>query len=205
MGDLDLTDGTVTVVGKGDKQRRVPCTSAAAESISAWLGGSRQMLVTEETPAEAVFLNRKGKRLGTRDVRRIVDRRSASPAHPHALRHTFATHLLDGGADLRVVQELLGHASLSTDSGLHSCQQGAASRRPRRHSSQGLGGRVTTQDQTATTRLWTEYKSSADRAVARSADRPVLAAGQVRRRAVWRSGCPRTSSRPTWSATASSG
>jgi integrase/recombinase XerC len=113
-GDLDLVDRTVTVVGKGNKQRRIPMHERCGDSISAWLVAPRQVLVTEATPADAVFLNRRGARLGTRDVRRIVDRRSPAPAHPHALRHTFATHLLDGGADLRVVQELLGHASLST-------------------------------------------------------------------------------------------
>src|SRR4029078_10673571 len=62
----------------------------------------------------ALFVNERGKRMTPRDVRRIIDRRSASPTHPHALRHTFANHLLDNGADLRVVQELLGHRDVAT-------------------------------------------------------------------------------------------
>jgi integrase/recombinase XerC len=112
--DLDLPAGAITVWGKGSKQRRVPITAPAAEALAAWLQRGRVELVSGETPVDAVFLNARGRRLGPRDVRRILDRRSAAPTHPHALRHTFATHLLDGGADLRVVQELLGHADLST-------------------------------------------------------------------------------------------
>ena len=109
--DIDLRGRTVTVLGKGNKQRRVPIHDAAVDALRAWFEDGRDAL---EGPAEAAFVNRRGARLGPRDVRRILDRRSASPTHPHALRHTYATHLLDGGADLRVVQELLGHASLAT-------------------------------------------------------------------------------------------
>ncbi len=110
-GDADLRGRSVTVLGKGGKQRRVPIHDTAVAALRAWLEGGRDEV---DGPAEAVFVNRRGARLGPRDVRRILDRRAASPTHPHALRHTYATHLLDGGADLRVVQELLGHASLAT-------------------------------------------------------------------------------------------
>ena len=112
--DLDLPAGAITVWGKGSKQRRVPITAPSAEALVAWLQRGRAALVSDETPPDAVFLNARGRRLSRRDVQRVIDRRAASPTHPHALRHTFATHLLDGGADLRVVQELLGHADLST-------------------------------------------------------------------------------------------
>ena len=114
VGDVDRRKKTVTVVGKGDRQRRVPMHDRCVEALEAWLGLGRPELHTAETPPEALFLNARGRRLGPRDVRRLLDRRAPNPTHPHALRHSFATHLLDGGADLRVVQELLGHASLRT-------------------------------------------------------------------------------------------
>jgi len=114
IGDIDMRASMITVMGKGSRQRRVPMHDRCAEALETWLSSSRQVLVTEVSPPHAAFLNRRGARLGTRDVRRVVDRRSPVPTHPHALRHSFATHLLDGGADLRVVQELLGHASLQT-------------------------------------------------------------------------------------------
>jgi site-specific recombinase XerD len=110
-GDIDLRRRTVTVLGKGGKQRRVPVHDAAVDALRAWFDGGRDQM---DGPAEAAFVNQRGSRLGARDVRRILDRRAVSPTHPHALRHTYATHLLDGGADLRVVQELLGHSSLAT-------------------------------------------------------------------------------------------
>jgi site-specific recombinase XerD len=113
-GDVDLARRLVTVWGKGAKQRQVPISPPAADAVAGWVGRGRPAMVTGETPASALFLNRKGRRLGPRDVRRILDHRAASPTNPHALRHSFATHLLDGGADLRVVQELLGHSSLQT-------------------------------------------------------------------------------------------
>ncbi len=112
--DLELDHGSVRVWGKGAKQRQVPLSRPAAEAVSAWIERGRAELVVDASPADAVFLNARGRRLGPRDVRRILDRRALAPTNPHALRHTFATHLLDGGADLRAVQELLGHADLAT-------------------------------------------------------------------------------------------
>jgi integrase/recombinase XerC len=113
-GDLDLRRRSLQAWGKGSKQRQVPMSAPSVEAVRAWLARGRPVLVTDDSPADALFLNARGRRLGPRDVRRIVDRRAPAPTHPHALRHTFATHLLDGGADLRAVQELLGHADLAT-------------------------------------------------------------------------------------------
>ena len=113
-GDIDVAGRMVTVCGKGGRERRVPMHDLCAQAVTRWMETGRPHYTRPESPAGAIFLNRAGRRLGPRDVRRLLDRRSPVPTHPHALRHSFATHLLDGGADLRVVQELLGHASLQT-------------------------------------------------------------------------------------------
>jgi len=109
---LDLAAKAVTVWGKGGKERRVPLSAPAMEALAAWLAVRRDVVPAEA--GAALFGNERGMRLSPRDVRRIIDRRSRRPTHPHALRHSFATHLLDGGADLRVVQDLLGHSDVAT-------------------------------------------------------------------------------------------
>jgi site-specific recombinase XerD len=109
---VELESRAVTVWGKGSRERRVPLGEPAADALDCWLG--HRAAIHPDPPTDALFLNSRGHRLTPRDVRRIVDRRSPVPTHPHALRHTFATHLLDGGADLRVVQELLGHRDVAT-------------------------------------------------------------------------------------------
>ena len=119
LEDLDLAGMTVRVLGKGGKERLVPFGRKAAESLRAWLDGSQPLRARARKDPGAVFLNAHGGRLSARSVRRILDQRlheAAIYAHisPHALRHSFATHLLGAGADLRAIQELLGHSSLST-------------------------------------------------------------------------------------------
>ncbi len=111
--DIDLARRHVRVLGKGAKTRQVPISVPASAAVEAWLR-HRPALCTAGSPPDALFLNQRGHRLTPRDVRRLLDRRSPVPTHPHALRHSYATHLLDGGADLRAVQELLGHANLAT-------------------------------------------------------------------------------------------
>ena len=113
VGALDLAQHAATVWGKGSKQRRVPLSDPAVTSLAVWLAVRHEAL-GDGAPEVALFINERCRRLSPRDVRRIVDRRAATPTHPHALRHTFATHLLDGGADLRAVQELLGHSDVAT-------------------------------------------------------------------------------------------
>lgn len=117
---VDLREGWVRVLGKGSREREVPLTPAAVDALRVWFRERDAILDLAEDPANgAVFLNARGGRLNVRSVRRLLDRAqvesgTAGRVSPHGLRHSFATHMLDGGADLRSIQELLGHASLST-------------------------------------------------------------------------------------------
>ena len=115
---VDLDRARVVVRGKGDKEREVPLSDDAVEAVTGWLRQGRPVLAA--SPARsALFLNRRGGPIGPRDVRRFMERygHEVLPGRrttPHTLRHSFATHLLEGGADIRAVQELLGHASVGT-------------------------------------------------------------------------------------------
>lgn len=118
FGDVDLTGGTLRVMGKGSRERVVPMHPTAVRRLRAYLDTARPELANESS-ARAFFLNRLGTRLSAGGVRRLMHRHleelgSSATITPHALRHSFATHLLEGGADLRTVQELLGHVALST-------------------------------------------------------------------------------------------
>ncbi|QHC70472.1 tyrosine recombinase XerC [Rathayibacter sp. VKM Ac-2801] len=118
VGDVDLGRLTVLVTGKGAKQRVVPFGVPAKEALVAYLDRARPALATGDG-SRALLLGRRGARLTPRTVYGVVARlldggQGSGPSGPHTLRHTAATHLLDGGADLRAVQELLGHASLGT-------------------------------------------------------------------------------------------
>jgi len=123
VDDMDLADNHVTVMGKGRKERRVPLSDPASRALVAYVEARPLLLERADRPptmgdGHALFLSVRGSRLSARSVRRILDKyvraEGARHVNPHALRHSFATHLLDNGADLRAVQELLGHESLAT-------------------------------------------------------------------------------------------
>ena len=120
IDDLDLDDGTVLLHGKGGKSRLVPVGGYARSAVGAYLVRARPGLARVGRGTPAVFLNAQGGPLSRQSawtiLRRAAGRAGLDPARisPHTLRHSYATHLLDGGADVRVVQELLGHASVTT-------------------------------------------------------------------------------------------
>jgi len=117
VGDVDLRRSLVTVLGKGAKVRRLPLGEPARDAVAHYLRNGRSALQPSDGAGTAMFLNARRRRLTPRDVRRVLDRHPLADGrslHPHALRHAYATHLLEGGADLRAVQELLGHADVGT-------------------------------------------------------------------------------------------
>lgn len=117
LGSIDYSRNIVRLMGKGSKERMVPFGQPARDALDDWLRHGRNLLAQENTDA-AMFLNSRGKRVGVRQIYALVasllESTATGTAGPHSLRHSAATHLLDGGADLRAVQELLGHASLGT-------------------------------------------------------------------------------------------
>jgi integrase/recombinase XerD len=119
LSDLYFSDGVIRVLGKGSKQRIVPIGSSAVRWITEYLTKVRPVLEKKAKSENIIFLNNRGTKLSRMGVWKIVDRyvkeaKIEKEFHPHTFRHSFATHLLEGGADLRAVQEMLGHADIST-------------------------------------------------------------------------------------------
>jgi integrase/recombinase XerC len=119
LGDIDGANGVLLIRGKGKKQRYVPLEGAAAEALTAYRAARQKVLQETRAGTRRLFINRRGGPLTTRSVGRIVKQIAVASGlppdlHPHTLRHAFGTHMLSEGADLRAIQELLGHESLST-------------------------------------------------------------------------------------------
>lgn len=118
VGFIALDEGFLRVVGKGDKERVVPISGAAFRALAVYLQKGRPALAKAGQSGAAVFLNARGGRLSRQSVHAMVARAGLSIGvqnlHPHTLRHSFATHMLEGGADLRIIQEILGHSDIST-------------------------------------------------------------------------------------------
>lgn len=119
LSDCAFEEGYVRVTGKGDKQRIAPISGCAQEALVAYLEDGRPQLVQSySAPTSAVFLNARGGRLTRQSIHKVVAEAGLcigiENLHPHTLRHSFATHMLEGGADLRVIQEILGHSDIST-------------------------------------------------------------------------------------------
>ena len=118
LRDLALDEELLRVMGKGSKERLVPVVGTARDVLGSYLEGARGELASVRRPTPAVFLNQRGGRISRQSVHAIVGRwgrvAGIEGLHPHTLRHSFATHMLEGGADLRSVQEILGHADIST-------------------------------------------------------------------------------------------
>lgn len=121
ISSIDFIEGWIRVLGKGNKEREIPVTTTAIDLISRYLSESRPKLVAKDgsQDEEALFLNSKGGRITARSIRRLLheeelEKGLSADVSPHGLRHAFATHLLEAGADMRAIQDMLGHARLST-------------------------------------------------------------------------------------------
>lgn len=126
MGQIDLVSREIRIIGKGSKERMVLIGEPAVEALKDYIKGSRDIIpkikpikTKKLTGSDALFVNNQGARLSARSIQILIQKYARlagieKNVHPHTVRHTFATHMLDGGADLRVVQELLGHSNLST-------------------------------------------------------------------------------------------